>query len=574
MKTAITDSYKKFREYEGPAFYNDFEKNFAVTPELVGAKNDEIYFQLVMADKDEFAYSVGREPFFTVQGLIDIYRIEVVLDGTDLSAECFPEDFADDDDGLRYSDILLKSCNRYCKKHQIGIVFVKINVPVAARAGKRSGKINIYTRVMTEDERLFASLPFEFDIYDYAIPQGRDRKFCLDLWQHSANIARYHEVGLFSDEHFALLENYVKSLAELGQRAVTLVASDGPWCSQKAYNHVTGQSDLFEYAMFFAVKDKNGNFRFDFSPMKRYAELCFRHGITEEIDVFGLIGVWQDEAMKLGSPIAEDPAAPRLRYYDEADGCYKYMRNNVEKDLYFSALMDFFKKEGWLEKLKIIADEPADWDVYYKQKCHFEKLYPDIKYKTAINHVDALKNIDHKNTDIAPFIMTIGSDGDWLRKYAAKKSSSKIYYYVCGGPKFPNTFILSNLLECRLVPILAKHLGIDGFLRWNYTVWPKDPRRELHYMFHSGDLNFVYPSRGGDVLYSLRYFALKSGIVDFELLSAADGATREKCLKTLIKDGDFYSRLTDRASEEAVSLEYADYVGVKKMLLEELSGKI
>lgn len=117
--------------------------------------------------------------------------------------------------------------------------------------------------------------------------------------------------------------------------------------------------------------------------------------------------------------------------------------------------------------------------------------------------------------------MTIGSDGDWLRKYAAKKSSSKIYYYVCGGPKFPNTFILSNLLECRLVPILAKHLGIDGFLRWNYTVWPKDPRRELHYMFHSGDLNFVYPSRGGDVLYSLRYFALKSGIVDFELLSAA-----------------------------------------------------
>lgn len=241
---------QKVQRIRRPRILQRFRKNFAVTPELVGAKNDEIYFQLVMADKDEFAYSVGREPFFTVQGLIDIYRIEVVLDGTDLSAECFPEDFADDDDGLRYSDILLKSCNRYCKKHQIGIVFVKINVPVAARAGKRSGKINIYTRVMTEDERLFASLPFEFDIYDYAIPQGRDRKFCLDLWQHSANIARYHEVGLFSDEHFALLENYVKSLAELGQRAVTLVASDGPWCSQKAYNHVTGQSDLFEYAMF------------------------------------------------------------------------------------------------------------------------------------------------------------------------------------------------------------------------------------------------------------------------------------------------------------------------------------
>lgn len=43
--------------------------------------------------------------------------------------------------------------------------------------------------------------------------------FELDLWQHNANIARMHEVERYSDEHMAVLEHYVQSLAALGQKA-------------------------------------------------------------------------------------------------------------------------------------------------------------------------------------------------------------------------------------------------------------------------------------------------------------------------------------------------------------------
>ena len=35
-------------------------------------------------------------------------------------------------------------------------------------------------------------------------PQGADRQFFLNLWQHPANIARQHEVDLFSDAHFVI----------------------------------------------------------------------------------------------------------------------------------------------------------------------------------------------------------------------------------------------------------------------------------------------------------------------------------------------------------------------------------
>ncbi len=574
MKWTIIDGYTKFREYEGVEFFYKFEENFRdKNPALLSAKNDEICFQVLMIDEEEFAFTCGKEPYFTVQGLLPVYRVEVLLEDGDVTAECFPEDFIDDDDGLRYSDILLKTEQKHCAKYQPGILFVKLNVPAGAKTGRHSGRINIYSRVMTDDERLIESKDFSFDVYDYVFSPASEQKFCLDLWQHCSNIARYHEVGLFSDEHFAILKKYVQSLAQLGQKAITVVASDAPWCSQRAYNHITGQSDLFEYAMMRAVRDRNGQFAFDFSPMKRYIDLCMDCGIAEEIDVFGLIGIWQDDFMKLGDIVEGEKGAPRIRYYDEAEGTFRYMRKKEEVELYLEALFRFFSEEGWLEKVRVIADEPAEWDSYLEKKCQLEKLRPNIKYKTAINHAEALKYIAPESTDIAPFILLFGEDADDVIEYKKANENSKVYYYVCGGPLFPNTFILSSLLECRLIPILAEFMNLDGFLRWNYTVWPKDPRSQLHYMFHSGDLNFVYPSRGGDVLLSLRYFALKAGIKEFELLKAVGEETRQKVYDLLIKDKKFYIQLKHKVASECFSLDAKDYAEAKRILLEEAGKK-
>lgn len=572
MKWTMIDGYTKFREYEGIGFFHEFEEKYKdEMPTLLSGKNDELFFQILMIDDTEFAYTVGSEPYFTVQGLLPIYRVEVTVESKDISVECYPVDFIDGDDGLRYSDILLKSEQKACAKYQPGIVFVKLSIPSEACSGTYRGKINIYERIMTDDERLVQSRDFSFEVYNYTFAPVAQQKFCLDLWQHCANIARYHEVQLYSDEHFEILKKYVRSLAALGQKAVTVVASDAPWCSQKAYNYIVGQSDLFEYAMMRATKDAKGNFTFDFSPMKRYIDLCMECGITEEIDVFGLIGIWQDDCMKFGDIVEDEKGAPRIRYYDESEGVFRYMRKKWEIELYLKALFQFFKEEGWLDKIKVIADEPAEWESYLEKKQQLENLQPNVKYKTAINHAEALKNIVPDSTDIAPFILIFGEEAGSIRSYKERCKNSKVYYYVCGGPLFPNTFILSSLLECRLIPILADFMNLDGFLRWNYTVWPKDPRSQLHYMFHSGDLNFVYPSRGGDVLLSLRYYALKAGIKDFELLKAADEATRQKVFDMVVKDKQFYIGLKNKSASECFSLDVKDYETAKRILLKSLA---
>ena len=77
-------------------------------------------------------------------------------------------------------------------------------------------------------------------------------------------------------------------------------------------------------------------------------------------------------------------------------------------------------------------------------------------------------------------------------------------------------------------------LRLDGFLRWNYTVWPRDPRYDIRYHpFPAGDTNFVYP--GGDMqpLLTLRYMALRRSMEDYELLAMLRNAGQEQVVEEL-----------------------------------------
>jgi hypothetical protein len=87
----------------------------------------------------------------------------------------------------------------------------------------------------------------------------------------------------------------------------------------------------------------------------------------------------------------------------------------------------------------------------------------------------------------------------------------------------PNTFISSPLAEAQLIGALTEYMGLDGFLRWNYTVWPENPRERISFRapnWKAGDTNFVYPGSTRPLL-TLRYKNLLRGIQVFELMQMA-----------------------------------------------------
>ena len=94
-------------------------------------------------------------------------------------------------------------------------------------------------------------------------------------------------------------------------------------------------------------------------------------------------------------------------------------------------------------------------------------------------------------------------------------------YYVCCGPKTPNSFLTSWTSESFWLGAYPAFAGLDGFLRWAYNSWPEDPFKSAAFkLWSSGDTYFVYPN--GDP--STRFLLLRKGIVGSFVLGGISGA--------------------------------------------------
>lgn len=480
----------------------------------------------------------------------------------------------EDDDRLTRADAILSADAAVLRRGEPRALWAEIAVPADAAAGAYRFTLDFYLSDRTSDEVPLASYPVSVEVIPCRLPQPDEFRFHLDLWQHPSNIARKHETPLWSDAHFEVLEKYVRSLAALGQKAVTVVASEIPWGGQGCANERRLGADLFEYSMIPVTRRADGTLLYDFSVMQRYIDLCARCGIREEISVYGLSGVWSAGG---DAPMAADhPDCLRVSYYDEADGCRRFLRRGAELDGYVRAIGDYFRETGQLARVRFAADEPADTDKYRRILARLFSLIPDARCKAAINHAEFVGEFGREVSDYAPFIDCLLSEYGQLDGYRRTMPGKRFLWYVCCGPDFPNTFLRSALTESYFIGAFTSFAGLDGFLRWNYAILNDDPRADVRYgPFPAGDVNFVYPQKNGAPLLSLRYKALRRGIELYELLERAKelapGAAEAAFSRLFVREAWGKTRAP---RELAATVEYAEYAAVRGDLLRALAGKI
>ncbi len=549
------------------------EKTIAVNT----AKNDFAAFQLLLTADTAVSVTIGYEPYFSTRDVRD--NLRVAVSGLPFEMTLSHIGAVRDDDGIRKADILLHDATVEIDPDEICCIWAEAAIGTEIAAGTYEGKIEIYTHRMFETETLAQSLPFTVTVYDITLPPAQERSFYLDLWQHNSNIARKHETPLYGDAHFAALESYIKSLGALGQKAITIVASEIPWSGQRCFFDPQEKDDLFEYSMIRVWRDRAGEYQYDFSVMQRYIDLCFRYGIKDEIEVFGLCNIWACDDEEYSFMPKGYPEYIRVRYFDEAAGTYGYISDADGIRAYIRALGAYFIEKGYIDIVRIVADEPADMERYHKSVDAVREAVPQFQYKTAVNHREFIEEFKDKVSDFVPGLFCVAKDHDLLREMA-DAGSHRIAWYVCCMPKVPNTYICSHLLEARAIGYLTDYLGYAGFLRWNYTVWPDEPRKDLRYRYpdwRCGDTNFVYPSRGGEALLSLRYKALLRGILDYELLQMAKKQGQQALVDEIveriikIKSPQDMEPLDEKKADDLVSLTAQDYEWARKQLLTQLN---
>ena len=349
---------------------------------------------------------------------------------------------------------------------------VEINVPPDAKPGVyRCGMMDVR-------------------IIDRVLPPAKDWKFFLDLWQHPWAVARYFDVKPFSMAHYAAMRPVYETLATAGQKTLTVTLLPEAWDHQcrDAYGTMIGR-----------VKKSDGTWEFDYTIFDEYVEFGRSCGLGPDIACYsvcpcGYVVRWEDENGKRHSAVAK-PGTPE--FYD-----------------YWSAfLVDFakhLKAKGWFQNTFIAMDERSIADVNAIGS-FIRELVPDMKISMAGYHLPSEYNTTIDNYCI---VLSRKVNATYLKEAAERRAKGMTTtFYVCCGPRYPNTFMSSGPGEAFWLGAFPSMCGLDGFLRWAWNSWPQDPLQDASYnRWLAGDTFLVYP----DGSPSLRFLELRNGIVASE----------------------------------------------------------
>lgn len=378
-----------------------------------------------------------------------------------------------------------------CCDNPAGVVrglWLQVDVPQNAEPGTYQGEIAVSSAGSAP-----ATRKITLHVAPEKLPTPDQWHFHLDLWQHPQAVARWHDVEPWSPEHFALLRPIMKRLAEAGQKSITCTLLDEAW---------NGQTYDWFPSLVKWIRGKDGQMRYDYTGLDKWVR--FMHdeiGIREQISCYTMI-----------------PWHLSVQVFNEATGCYEQVKARPGEPAYEAIwapfLRDFhrhMKQNGWAEKTCIAIDERPDHMVREAMRLVATHA-PAFRIASAVDKPSALTRDVY---NISPVITHAGSAlGDLLRE---RKAAGKITtFYVCLHPQKPNTFTHSPMAEAEWLGLFAAANHLDGFLRWAYNSWNRNPFETTDFVhWPSGDCFLVYPGNRS----SIRFERLRDGIEDYEKIN-------------------------------------------------------
>lgn len=346
----------------------------------------------------------------------------------------------------------------------------------------------VYKGALTVSGENFADmrLPMRINVQKRTLPDPAQWVFHLDLWQNPYAVARYYNVPLWSRQHFDIMKPLMQQLANAGQKVITASVMHHPWAGQTEYP--------FD-SMVFRMKKIDGSWVYDYTVFDRWVEFMMSLGIDRQINCYTLV-----------------PWALKFDYYDQATNRIRFVEAKpgeaAYEDYWFSFLKDFaghLRQKGWFEKTTIAMDE--------REKSMMQKAFDlifraDAGYKVS-GAGDYYPEIEPKMYDLClAYGHTLPDSVREERRRSGKLST----VYTCCIEAYPNTFTFSEPAEASWLMWHAVAGGYDGYLRWAYNSWTKDPLHDSRFRsWAAGDCYLVYPGSS-----SIRMERLVEGIQDAE----------------------------------------------------------
>lgn len=454
-------------------------------------------------------------------------KIETRLRRVELVPSAYPCHKEQDDNYLRivpgmYPDLLRDldteddgADKKYLTKEVPG-QWRSLWLDVTVDAELAGGDYAIMIETETEDGEK-ETLKADLHVVDASLPP---QKLLHTEWFHSDCLADYYHVKPFSEEHWKILENFIRLYAARGINTILTPVFTPPLDTAVGGERTTVQ--LLD------IRKDGDTYSFDFSKLERWIGICRFAGIThfEMAHLFTQWGakcapkimVWEDGTLRHKFGWHTDAQSPEY-----ADFLAQYL----------TALTDFLKEQGLQDKVFFhISDEPGE-EILENYKKAREMVLPYIQ---GFHTIDALSDIGFCEKGLVDLF----APGTNCMEPFLERGMEGLWTYYCTGQwkEVSNRFMAMPSARTRILGVQLYLYKISGFLHWGfnfynsqYSIKHINPYAvtDAGEAFPSGDAFLVYPGEGGIPEESIRLMLMQQVMQDvraFELLESLVGRER------------------------------------------------
>lgn len=369
----------------------------------------------------------------------------------------------------------------------------------AENAGENEIEITLYN----EENEVKATEKFTVKVIDVRLPE---QELICTHWFHCDCLATWYKVEPLSEEHWQIIESFMKTASEHGINMLLTPLFTPPLDTEVGGERPTVQ--LVDVTV-----TGEDEYAFGFDKLHRWFETAKRSGI-KYFELSHLFTQWGARH----APKIVDVNGKKLFGWKTPAGGKKYRSFLTQ---FAAAVKPFLEEEGVKEYCWVhTSDEPnlTQLRSYGKASRLVAELFPDYHMFDALSDYKFYKrglvrtpvpSLNHAE----PFIGKV--ENLWT-------------YYCCGQYKgTSNRFMAMPSYRNRILGLQLYKFRCEGFLQWGYNFWYSQySRSEINPFevtdageaFPSGDAFVVYPGEGGQPLCSLRFKVFRDALQDLRAL--------------------------------------------------------
>lgn len=397
------------------------------------------------------------------------------------------------------------------------------------------GEYLIRVKIYSQDDK---SLQAQEQIILKILPEDLDPQTLLCTnWYYADCMCDQHDVELYSDRFFEILESYANMAAKHGQNMILTPAFTPPLGTPIGME----RRDIQLVGITASDTAEGRKYEFDFSLLKRFVDVCRKGGITH-FEHCHLFTQWGAKcAPNIRATVNGE--VKRILGWDTAADSEEYVEFLAQ---YIPAVRTFLRQEG-LEQNTLfhISDEPGKNEVesYGRAQAVAMPLLEGCMVGDALSHYIFYE----KGLTQMPIVAT-----DHIEDFIGKCDNLWCYYTgIQVNDGLSNRVISMPSARNRVIGMQMYRYNIKGFLHWGYNhcYGPLGQGKYDPFSFPGGwDMivgsgYIVYPGRDGRALPSLRIKIMQEGINDMRALQTLERLTDRPTVCDLL-DRLFGGKLT------------------------------